>query len=214
MPTKSKFVVALDGIQAEVYRSLKPLGFRKKGRTLNREADERGIFQVINFQTGPYELAPPIPPIRLDLYGKFTVNLGVLIKELYDFEPGHKPTDFYQEPYCQARTRLPALLYGKDLWWELGDDNAVTARTVIDGLRSSGFEYFALYETRELFCKNYGRFGDAPPRAPLDVAILKWHTDRAAGEELFRAYYKSDHINPGHIAYLDTVADRLGINSM
>ena len=211
MPPKSKNVVALDEIQAEVYAFLKPLGFRKKGRTFNREADEGGIFQVIHFQAGPYELAPPIPPFRLDLYGKFTVNVGVLIKELYDFEEWHKPTNFYQELFCQARTRLPVLLYGEDRWWDLNDYTVRAAQTVINGLQSVGFEYFALYETRALFCSNYGRVGDAPPRAPLDVALLTWHTDRAAGEKLFREYYHSKHINPSHVGYLDEIAARLKI---
>lgn len=204
-------MIALDEIQAKVYEAIKPLGFRKKGRTFNREADEKGIFQVINFQAGPYELAPAIPPFRLNLYGKFTVNLGVLIKELYDFEDWHKQTDFYQEVYCQARERLPVRLYGKDIWWDLTDVTGPTADTVIEGLKTSGLEYFRLYDTREKFRANFGKFSDAPPRAGLDIALMVLHSDRLEGERLFREYYfQSDPARPHH-SYLGELAIKLGI---
>ena len=211
MAERSQYVIALDQIQAKVHEFLKPLGFRKKGRTFNREADEKGIFQVVNLQMGPYEFAPEIPPFRLNLYGKFTVNLGVLIKELYDLEPWHKPTNFYQEVYCQARTRLPDLLYGKDVWRELNADPDELASTLINGLTTAGFPYFELYDTRAKFCGNYGRFDDAPPRAKLDIALLIHHSDREAGEKLFREYYHSVNDHIGHKEYVHTIADRLGI---
>lgn len=212
MAEKSKYVIALDRIQAKVYEFMKPLGFRKRGRTFNREADEKGIFQVVQFQTGPYELAPEIPPFRLNLYGRFTVNMGVLIKELYDLEPWHKPTNFYQEMYCLPRQRLPALLYGKDFWWELKHDPDELAQIVIEGFKTHGFDYFARYDTREKFCANYGHFHDAPPRAPLDVALLRWTSDKALGEKLFREYYAGEFLDPGHRGYVAELAARLGIN--
>lgn len=212
MAEKSKYVMALDRIQSKVYEVMKPLGFRKKGRTLNREAKEPGIFQVVHFQTGPYELAPEIPPFRLNRYGRFTVNIGVLIKELYDFEDYHRPTNFYQEMYCQARTRLPTLLYGKDVWWNLTDEADQLASTIIDGFQTVGFDYFALYDTRAKFRENLGRFRDARPRARLDVALMVRHHDRAEGERLFLEYFENaDHQHP-HFEYLKELAVRLGID--
>ncbi|MEQ1762750.1 MAG: DUF4304 domain-containing protein [Pyrinomonadaceae bacterium] len=210
MTEKSKYVLALDEVQGKVYEFMKPLGFRKKGRTFNREADESGIFQVVQFQTGPYELAPEIPSFRLNLYGKFTVNIGVLIKELYDFEEWHKPTNFYQEVYCQVRNRLPHLLYKKDVWWDLTSEVDQTSTIVIDGFESVGFDYFALYDTRVKFRENYGRFDDAPPRAKLDVALMVLHHDRIEGERLFREYYEQTDRSHGHFKYLQDLADRLG----
>jgi hypothetical protein len=212
MAEKTKYVITLDQIQARVYEFLKPLGFGKKGRTLNREADEKGIFQAVHFQTGPYELAPEIPPFRLNLYGKFTINLGVLIKELYDLEPWHKPTNFYQEMYCQARMRLPVLLYEKDIWWDLNADPDELAKTVIDGFRTAGFSYFELYDTRAKFCDNYGRFADAPPRAKLDIALLVLHSDRLSGEKLFRNYYNGEFGNPSHKKYVEELAAQVGVS--
>lgn len=212
MPEKSKYVIALDHIRAKVYELLKPIGFRKKGRTFNREADEKGIFQVVHFQTGPYELAPEIPPLRLNLYGKFTVNLGVLVKELYELEKWHKPTNFYQEMYCQARKRLPVLLYGKEVWWDLDYDPDELANTVIDGFKSAGLSYFAAYDTRANLLENYGRFEDVSPRANLDMALMVRHTDKEEGEKLFRKYYSEEtHDHLGHRKYVEELAARLGI---
>lgn len=211
MAEKSKYALALDQVQKEVYEFMKTLGFRKKGRTFNRQAEEAGIFQVVQFQTGPYELAPEIPPFRPNLYGKFTINIGVLIKELYDFEEWHKPTNFYQEVHCQVRNRLPHLLYKKDVWWDLTNDIDKLSKIVIDGFESVGFDYFGLYDTRAKFRENHGRFGDASPRAKLDVALMALHHDRAEGERLFREYMDQTDRSHPHFKYLTDLAVRLGI---
>jgi hypothetical protein len=138
--------------------------------------------------------------------------MGVLVKELYELELWYKPATFYQEPWCQPRQRLPTLLYGTDFWWELKYDADALAQVVIDGFKTHGFDYFALYDTREKFCQNYGRFGDAPPRAQLDVALVVLHQDREAGEKLFREYYRHEHAHPSHCQYLKELATRLGID--
>lgn len=213
MAEKSKYVIALDQIQAKVHEFLKPRGFRKKGRTFNREAAEKGIFQVIHFQSGTFPIGEnyEIPGFQTSYYGKFTLNMGVLVKELYDLEDWHKPTNFYQEMYCQARTRLPQLLGQKDRWWDLdGNLEAITDEIVL-GLNSIGFEYFELYDTREKFIKNYGRFDDAPPRAKLDAALVVMHADRPTGEKLFREYFEQID-QKGHKEYVQELAERLGVS--
>jgi len=202
MAEKSKYVIALDQIQSKVYEFLKPLGFRKKGRTFNREANEKGIFQVVSFHAGPYTSS---------VYGKFNVGLGVLIKELYDLVEWHEPTNFYQSGYCQASQSLSFLLYGKGVWWDLSGDPEELAKTVIDGFKSAGLFYFAVYDTRAKFRESYGRFGDAPPRAKLDIALMVRHTDRDEGDRLFREYYAGEFINPDHRGYVEELAARLGI---
>jgi len=212
MAEKSKYVVALDTIQAKVHGFLKPRGFRKKGRTFNREAPEKGIFQVIHFQSGPFPIGEnyEIPGFRENLYGKFTVNIGVLVKELYESEVWRKRTDFYQEMHCNARTRLPVLLQGKDVWWSLdGNLDAITDEVVL-GLNSIGFEYFEMYDTREKFIENFGKFKDAPPRAKLDVALVVMHQDRIAGETLLKEYF-ADIAQKGHKEYVRGLAERLGV---
>lgn len=114
LPNKVELKAHLDGIQKEIHSYLKPLGFKKKGRTFNRQTEE-GIYQVINIQSGRYEFGDKnvIPGFRENHYGKFTINLGVMIKEIYDLESHNKPKDVYYEYNCQIRTRLPNLTQKK-----------------------------------------------------------------------------------------------------
>jgi hypothetical protein len=211
MSSKSKYVVALDQIQAKVNAFLKPRGFKKKGRTFNREASEPGIFQVIHFQSGHFPIGDyVIPGFRENLYGKFTVNMGVLLKELYELETYHKPTNFYQEMHCRARTRLPVLLQGKDFCWDLDQDLDAIADEIVDGLNSVGFEYFMLYDTRAKFCENFGKYRDATPRAKLDVALVVLHQDRQKGERLVQEYY-SQITQKGHKDYVERLCAPLNI---
>ncbi len=82
MAESSEYKKQLDIVQKEVVRFLKPLGFKNKGRTFNRET-EQGVWQVINFQSGQFPLGDKyvVPGLREDMYGKFTVNLGVFVQE-------------------------------------------------------------------------------------------------------------------------------------
>ncbi len=209
MKEKSEVVKAVDRIQAAVHSFLKPQGFRKKGRVFNRQAKEDGIIQVIEFQSGPYEFGGKydIPGFRENLYGRMTVNMGVVFEELYRMDEYNKPRDFYQEVYCQPRTRLPFLLYGKDDWWDLGGDHNAIADEIINGIKSAGFEYFELYQTRAKFCENFGKYADAPPRAKLDVALVVLHQDRKAGEELVREYFNKIDTGSGHTGHKNYVRE-------
>ena len=47
LTNKIELKTHLDSIQKEIFLFLKPLGFKKKGRTFNRQT-ENGIYQVIN----------------------------------------------------------------------------------------------------------------------------------------------------------------------
>lgn len=51
--TKSAFAGNLDAVQAQLTRFLEPLGYRKRGRTFNRDAGE-GVLQVIDPQMATY----------------------------------------------------------------------------------------------------------------------------------------------------------------
>jgi hypothetical protein len=55
MKSPTDFTDKPDKIENSVFQNLKPLDFKKKGRTFNREA-ERGIYQVINFQSGQFPI--------------------------------------------------------------------------------------------------------------------------------------------------------------
>src|SRR5437868_3156941 len=85
--TKSPFAHKLDEIVRSVSPELKAAGFRKKGRTFNRVAED-GFVHVIGFQMGQFPVGNletyVVPGLRENLYGKYTVNLGVHIREVYE----------------------------------------------------------------------------------------------------------------------------------
>jgi hypothetical protein len=83
--SETAFASAMRAVVREIHPMLKRAGFRKRRHTFNRETAP-GLVHVVNFQMGPYEVGEhvEIPGLRENLYGKFTVNLGVFIREIHD----------------------------------------------------------------------------------------------------------------------------------
>jgi hypothetical protein len=112
----------LDAVQATLAPFLARRGFRKGGRSFRRST-EPGVVQLINLQAGMFELSPPV--LTANLYGKFTVNVGVAISEVFEIQYGKpfKPT--VQEHECAINARLGELLpERRDVWWDLDDPKA------------------------------------------------------------------------------------------
>jgi hypothetical protein len=80
---KSELARAMDDIQKPLGLELKARRFNVRGRTFNKQLSD-GLTQVINIQMGSFD--PPgttyHPGLRENLYGKFTVNLGVYVPEV------------------------------------------------------------------------------------------------------------------------------------
>ena len=80
---KSDFAVTLDSIQEQLTPLLKNRRFRVRGRTFNRITTD-GLTQVLNVQMGSFD--PPgttyHPGLRENLYGWFTINLGIYVPEV------------------------------------------------------------------------------------------------------------------------------------
>lgn len=209
---KDELKFQLDNIQKEIHLFLKPLGFKKKGRTFNKQTEE-GIYQVINIQNGRYEFGDKylIPGFRENYYGKFTVNLGVMVREIYDLDPHKKLKDIYKDYDCQIRTRLTHLTIKQDLWWEISEGNNQIAKEIIDGLNSHGLEWLDIFENRDKICRNLGSKGGYP-RAELDVALIELHRDKTKAEKLFQNYYDNIDFKNGHKEYVKALADRLKVN--
>jgi len=207
---KEKIKAHLDSVQSEIYSFLKPLGFKKKGRTFNRQT-ENGIYQVINLQSGRYDFGDKyvIPGIRENYYGKFTVNLGVLVKELYELDFHKKGKDFYQEYSCQIRDRLSNLTIGQDYWWTITPSTKEIAREIIDGLNSKGLNWLDTFDTREKICKNWGTEKNHALRAKLDVGLITIHTDKEKGQKIIQDYYNNLD-QKGHKDYVMGLSKRLG----
>ncbi len=212
MPNKDELKTNLDNIQKEIFQFLKPLGFKKKGRTFNRQTED-GIYQVINIQSGRYEFGDKyvIPGFRENFYGKFTINLGVMVKEIYELESHNKTKDIYQDYDCQIRERLSHLTIKQDHWWTISDDNNKTAKEIVDGLSSYGLDWLDYFENRDKICGNLVRLEGGSPRAKLDVALIELHRDKLKAEKLFQDYYDNIEIKNGHKEYVKGLADRLGV---
>lgn len=209
---KSENIEYLNQIQKEVHQYLKPLGFKKRGRTFNRQT-ESGIWQVINFQSGQFPVGEnyEIPGIRESFYGKFTVNMGVIVKELYEIRIKGKEKTFYQEYDCQIRTRLSHLILEKDYWWNITDNSKDISDQIIEGLNEKGISWLDLFETREKICLNWGNIEGSSNTAKLDVALVIFQTDKKKGAELIQEYFNGIDSHKGHKEYVKELANELGI---
>ncbi len=205
----------LDEIQKLIFLDFKLLGFKKRGRTFNREA-ETGIIQVINFQSGQFPVGKQyeIPTFKNDYYGKFTVNLGVCVKELYEINFPDKTKLFYQEYDCQIRTRLNHLIYGKDIWWNLDDNLNDISETINREINEKGLSWFKLFESREKIRQNLGNGKVSySPRDKLNAALIVLQTDEVEGKRLFTEYLNTlDQNKNGHEKYILKLAKQIGID--
>lgn len=88
----------IDEIEAAVYAMVKPMGFRKHGRTLHRFVSG-DISQVIHFQCGQ---------AYRDETHLLYVNIGIRVPEcsLHSFLPEEPLKKYYHEYDCTIRSRL------------------------------------------------------------------------------------------------------------
>jgi hypothetical protein len=187
---------------------LKNAGFRKRRHSFNREA-EPGLVQVVNFQMGPFE-----PPGSEDthaireslgfagnLYGSFTINLGVYVPEMV-LDEREKRDGWVNEYNCQLRQRIGRLLDDPtDVWWSL-DDPAAAASAAVNALESAGLPWLDRLSSRRQILDAYELFGTAAvglmPNGPVQIAWLLKESDRARAEAILREYMQQPFRNPGH----------------
>lgn len=216
MADKSNYTKNLDKLQNLVHKELKAFGFSKKGRTHNKIVDE-GIVHVINFQSGEFPVGDnyAIPGVRESYYGKFTINLGVFISDIYEVTQGQTAKDFIPEYICQIRTRLPELTKNNDDWWTVDDNYIQMANEIIDQLIAFAFKWFDNFSDREKIIKNlqnkrianlYVRIGK------LNAALIQIKTDRIKGEELLREHYKLSSSHKPHQEYVIELAKKVGVD--
>ncbi len=204
---------------------LKEAGFRKRRSTFNRET-EPGLIQVFDFQMGPYEPGPQyeFPPIKVNLYGKFNVNLGVFISEVHERLRGEPPPSFVPEYECELRKRLPELLPEDERpvtdkgvgWWSLDDPPLKTANELRRLTTDYALPYFETVKTRDGVIALWQREANGaglPPRAPLSIAAIQFHRGHAHdAERLIRDYVAAGFKNPGHREFVEKVANSMGIS--
>jgi len=196
----------------------KDAGFRKRRHGFNREV-QAGMVHVVSFQMGPYE--PPgadeIPPFRINLYGKFAVNLGVYVPEMV-FENWQVPKGWVNETQCQLRKRLGELVTAgaSDLWWSLDEPSAASS-DVADALSVHGLPWLERFLSRADLLREFrseGRFAlGMAPRGPLEIAWLLADSDRATAESVVREYLRED-LSPPHREWLQKILATKGFDHL
>ena len=179
MASKSPNVQRLDEIQSRLATLLKPLGFARRARTFRRET-EPGILQIIALEAGRFEIGPPLPePVkhwRPNDYGKFTVNLGVFVEEMYErTNPPRGAEQVINDAHCCIRTRLSHITDNDDEWWSLTDHRDDLADDISALLLHVGIPFLQRFRTREQIVKDWIGFNETDRHltqvARLDVAI-------------------------------------------
>lgn len=209
---KSQYSENLDLVQTQVTGFLRPFGFRKKARTYNRRTGG-GLVHVVNLQAGPYELGEEIPGLRPNLWGLFTVNLGVYIPEL-DPDERTVPRKNIPEYVCRIRTRFGELVGREgDLWWPLGESWPDSAADVVRCLDEFGLPFLERYRTPEDVISRWvldaeeHRLSNA---ARVDVArLLLKRGDSERARSLLQEQYDRVELK-GHREYLERLASEAG----
>lgn len=213
----------LDGLQRKLRPFLQRRGFRVKRRTFNRTTAD-GLTQVVNFQMGTFD--PPgttyIPGLRENLYGKFTVNVGVHVPEVAQVHGGYRTRDFVREYGCCVRARLGQLgPEHEDRWWEIRDDEQIAAELELR-LEQDAFPFLARFESRDMLLNEFsqmidegvpGFVGGGPPRI-ICAIILAARGQHKDARELLADQVRNSQTHPGHAEYVRTLTGKLGLKPL
>ena len=137
---------SVDIIEKIAFEYLKPLGFKKYGRTLHRYVDG-DISQVIDFQNGCPEKG---------IYGILWINLGIRIPECVErsFVISEPLKKYYHEYECNIRTRLGMLVDGKDTHYNLKKDPTKTGNDIVERIRKYVIPVFDALNSRDAILKH------------------------------------------------------------
>jgi hypothetical protein len=220
MPVKSEYGHAMDAVVASAAPLMKHSAFRKRRHAFNRSR-ERGVVAVLSFQMGSSD--PPganeIPGLKDNLYGKFTVNLGMAFEEMWkvDLSSASKPfPPFVNEYECHLRFRLGELMTDnrEDVWWPLRGDRV--GPEVAGLIERFGVPWLDRFDTRRAVLTAWERHEpiSREGRLALVIALIYRHEGQLENAEgTFLEYYRSPH-NPHHVAWLRGLASQIGIASL
>jgi Domain of unknown function (DUF4304) len=217
MPTEP--AVRMATLIASVGPVLREAGFRKRRHAFNRVA-EPGIVHVLDFQMGPFEPpgTPEIPPWRRNLYGQFTINVGVFVAEVAEAFAGVAADAFVPEYRCEIRARIGRLVVPRppeDLWFRLDEDPAALEATIRDLLTGAALPFLGGLRDRASIVDAWARgdlAGLMPPRGPLAIAvILRGLGDIERARAMTREYLERPDHHPGHLDWARRVAIELDL---
>ena len=202
---KNNVTKIADEIEGRIYPALKPLGFRRYGRTLHRFVSG-DLSQVIHFQSGM--------PTK-GMGGLLCVNLGIRIPECVEqtFHPNPEKKKYYPEYDCTLRSRLGTVSGKKESWYDLRRGAEKIAADVLNQLNETVLPVYDVLSSREAILahrREYPLFDTITPHLILlDECMIYGHLgDTAKAKEKFEAYYQSavseyeDRMENGRQQYL------------
>lgn len=191
----------LDEIEAAVYARLKPLGFRKFGRTLHRFVSG-DLSQVVSFQVWREMLEPS---------DKFCVNLGIRVPECAErkFHPVNDKK-YYSEAECTLRSRLGTVSGSGEVWFSITENTEALTKRILDELDRYALPVFDVLCSREAILamrRDYPQMDTLGRHLiPLEECFIYGHLgNMERAKERFDAYYASkvDERDNGQTVYLE-----------
>jgi hypothetical protein len=177
------------------------------------------LTEVVQLQMGSFD--PPgtayIPGLRENLYGKFTVNLGVFVPEVAEHYGAGAPKSFVREYHCCVRTRLAILgPERRDVWWDIRGDVSI-AQDLLRRITRDAMPFFREFDTRDAILAQWlavpkSPYAIVPPRIVCAIILAErgWPDDARA---LLTAQAR-ETTNAGHPAYVRRLADKLGLGRL
>ena len=131
----------LNGIQREVHKVLKPLGFSKHGRTEHRFVSG-DISQVINFQLGQAYLGET---------HLLHVNIGIRVPECmeYNLEIIPEKKKYYPEHECNLRSELGSVEGRKESVYDLRKPSETILADILRQITQTVLPAFEVLNSRE-----------------------------------------------------------------
>lgn len=131
----------LNGIQREVHKVLKPLGFAKHGRTEHRFVSG-DISQVIHFQLGQAYLGET---------HLLTVNIGIRVPECMEYRLETIPAGkkYYPEHECNLRSRLGSVEGRKESVYDLRNPAEPILADILRQITRTVLPAFEVLSSRE-----------------------------------------------------------------
>lgn len=220
----------MDAVVAAVSPLLREHGFKKQRHRFNVEP-EPGMTQVLTFQMGAHQ--PPgtieIPGLRENLYGAFTINLGLHFEEVREL-PKHSPAVAFLreqglpvppprprpkilgEGDCHVMVRLGELIDGHDTWWTLDAHEDEVESLVHELISDYALPFFARFTSREALVGAW-HAGDAAVRYTPAFIIAVIHArrgEKAVAEELLAAELRESEL-PAERREIIDAAEHLGL---
>ncbi len=145
------------------------------------------------------------------------MNLGVFVPEVAEQQAGKASKSFVQEYRCCVRTRLPVLgPEARDVWCGITADGALAEELLVRFQRDA-VPFFRKFETRDAILEQWltaskSPFAFTPPR--IVCAIILSKRGRSEDARALLASQAKETLNPGHLAYVQRLAAKLGLGEL